>query len=331
MKNIWNTLPKPFFVQAPMENVTDSVFRQIIGMVGKPDVYFTEFTNADAIIRGSEGYVKRCLQFTKSEQPLIVQIWGNNPGNYKEAAKLLSEQGFAGIDINMGCPIKDVIKRGECSALINNPELAKSLYLAAVEGSNGLPVSIKTRIGFSKIQTEEWIGFLLELKPAAIIVHARTTKEMSKVYAHWEEFGKIVKLRDKISPETKIVGNGDIISRQMGEEIVKMYGVDGIMIGRGILHNPWVFNPQIKIENITIPERLDILKRHIKLFDETWNKKSINGTIHSAKNFEIMKKFYKAYLNNYDDASNMRVTLMQFHNAKDTLKEIDSLSQIHTG
>lgn len=314
--NVWNTLPKPFFVQAPMEDVTDSVFRQIIGSAGKPDLYFTEFTNADAIIRGSEGYVKRCLQFTDMEQPLIVQIWGNNPENYKESAKLLSKQGFQGIDINMGCPVKDVIKRGECSALIKNPELAKELYLAAVEGGGGLPVSIKTRIGFSNIQTEEWIGFLLELHPAAITVHARTAKEMSKVPAHWEEFEKVVQLRDKISPETKIIANGDITSRETGMELVKKYKVDGVMIGRGILHNPWVFNPEVNIEEVSIHDRLSLLKRHIMLFDKTWEKK---------KNFDLMRKFYKAYLNNFDGASDMRNSLMQFHTVEDTIIEIDSL------
>lgn len=316
LMNIWDTLPKPFFVQAPMEDVTDSVFRQIIGTAGKPDLYFSEFTNADAIIRGSEGYVKRCLQYTDLEQPLIVQIWGNNPENYKKAAELLSQQGFQGIDINMGCPVKDVIKRGECSALIKNPQLAKDLYLAAVEGAHGLPVSIKTRIGFSQIQTEEWIGFLLKLHPAAITVHARTAKEMSKVPAHWEEFGKVVALRDKISPTTKIVANGDITTREMGMELVKKYGVDAVMIGRGMLHNPWVFNPNVPIETVSLQDRLTLLKKHILLFDKTWGNK---------KNFDLMRKFYKAYLNNFDGASEMRNVLMQFHTVEDTIQEIDSL------
>lgn len=317
MKNIWDALPQPFFVQAPMEDVTDTVFRQILGSVGAPDLYFTEFTNVDGIVMGGDGYIKRCLMFTKSETPLIAQIWGTNPKHYKESAKILNGMGFQGIDINMGCPIRDIIKNGSCSALIKNPDLAKTLYEATVEGANGLSVSIKTRIGFSKIQTEEWIGFLLSLHPAAITIHARTAAEMSKVPAHWEEFGKVVALRDKISPETKIVANGDIEDITQGLEIIKKYKVDGVMIGRGILHNPWVFNKKVKIEEVALKDRLELLKKHVKLFDKTWGK---------TKNFEIMKKFYKAYLNTFDGAAEMRLGLMQYHTSQDTVEAVDKLS-----
>lgn len=313
--NIWKRLPKTFFVQAPMEDVTDTVFRQIIASVGKPDLYFTEFTNADGIIKGSDAYIQRCLQFTEKERPLIAQIWGTNPENYKLSSELINKLGFDGIDINMGCPVRDIIKNGSCSALIKTPELAKKLYEAAVEGAGGLPVSIKTRIGFSAIQTEEWIGFLLKLHPAAITIHARTAKEMSKVPVHAEEFGKVVKLRDVLSPETLIVANGDIEDRTQGLEIVKKYGVDGIMIGRGILHNPWVFN-DTKPEDLSVKDRLQLLKKHLLLYEKTWEK---------GKNFEIMKKFYKAYVNGFDGASDMRMQLVQYHTAEDTVKKINEI------
>lgn len=314
--NIWKTLPKPFFVQAPMEDVTDTVFRQIVVSAGRPDLSFTEFTNADGIIKGGSRYIENCLQFTKKERPLIAQIWGNTPEHYLEASKIISKMGFDGIDINMGCPVRKVVTKGFCSGLIKNPNLAKELYLAAVKGANGLPVSIKTRIGYGQIATEEWIGFLLQLHPAAISVHARTAAEMSKVPVHAEEFGKAVKLRDKISPETIIVANGDIENREAGLAIYKKYKVDGLMIGRGLLHNPWVFNKDIKIEEVSITERLELLKKHIKLFEKTWGK---------TKNFEIMKKFYKAYLNGFEGAAELRLQLMQYHNAHDTLKEISRL------
>lgn len=321
MTTIWNNLPKPFFVQAPMEDVTDTVFRQIISSVGGPDLYFTEFTNADGIIKGGSKYIKNCLMKTKTEHPIIAQIWGNTPKHYVKASKIISKLGFDGIDINMGCPVRKVVKKGFCSGLIKNPDLAKELYLAAVEGAASsarqIPVSIKTRIGYGQISTDAWIGFLLTLHPAAITIHARTASEMSKVPVHAEEFGKAVKLRDKISPETKIIANGDIISREQGLEIIKKYGVDGIMIGRGLLHNPWVFSTNRKIENIPVKERLKLLKKHIKLFDKTWGK---------TKNFEIMKKFYKAYINGFNNAADIRLELMRYHTAEDTLFKIDELT-----
>lgn len=314
MKNIWQTLPRPFFVQAPMEDVTDSVFRQILAYVGAPDLYFSEFTHADGIVHGNSSYIEQRLQFTKKELPIIGQIWGNNTENYIKASEILKKRGYDGIDINMGCPVKDVVKNGCCSALINNPLLAGKLFEAAKKGGDGLPVSIKTRIGFSKITTEEWIGYLLSLKPAAITIHARTTKEMSLVPAHFDEFGKAVLLRNKISPETLIVANGDIISQEQGSKIAKDYGVDGIMIGRGMLHNPWVFSK--KNEDITVSKRLKLLKKHAALYEKTWGKE---------KNFEIMKKFCKAYVNGFQNASEMRQSLMQCKNSKEFTKRIDIL------
>ncbi len=314
MKYIWKTLPKPFFVQAPMEDVTDSVFRQILGEVGAPDLYFSEFTHADGIVNGNSTYIKQRLQFTQKETPIIGQIWGNNEENYIKSAEILRRLGYDGIDINMGCPVKDVIKNGCCSALINNPALASSLYAAAKKGGKNLPISIKTRIGFSKIQTEEWIGHLLSLQPAAITVHARTAKEMSKVPAHFEEFRKVVELRNKISPETLIVANGDILSREQGHELAEKYKVDGIMIGRGMLYNPWVFSK--KAEEITISKRLLLLKKHAVLYEETWGKE---------KNFEILKKFCKAYINNFPGASEMRVMLMQCKTSEEFHEQIEIL------
>ncbi len=134
MKNVWEKLTKPFWILAPMEDVTDTVFRQIVATCGKPDLFFTEFTNADGIVRGSSRYIEQRLQFKKSERPLIAQIWGNNPEHYRISAQKIKALGFDGIDINMGCPVRKVVKNGQCSGLIDNPNLARELYLAAVEG-----------------------------------------------------------------------------------------------------------------------------------------------------------------------------------------------------
>ncbi len=314
--NIWQKLPKPLFVQAPMEDVTDTVFRQIIKLAGAPDLYFTEFTNADGIIHGGSKYTAQRLQFEKKEKPLIAQIWGNNPDNYLKSAKLLSEMGYDGIDINMGCPVRKVVKRGNCSGLIRNPKLAAELIIAAKEGADSLPVSVKTRIGNDKIVTEDWIGFLLEQNLAAITVHARTSNEMTKVPVHAEEFGKAVQLRNTINPNTLIVANGDIMTREQGLQIVSEYGVDGVMIARGLLHNPWVFNREKQFEDISVSEKLELLKKHVVLFETTWGK---------TKNFELMKKFYKAYLNGFDNAADLRSELVLIHGYTETIQRIDEL------
>lgn len=316
MTTVWQKIPKPFFVQAPMEDVTDTVFRQIIKMAGEPDMYFTEFTNADGIVHGGSRYTAQRLQFLPKEKPLIAQIWGNNPDNYVTSCKLLVEMGYDGIDINMGCPVRKVVKRGNCSGLIRNPKLAGELIQAAKEGAGKLPVSVKTRIGNDKIVTEEWIGFLLEQKLDAITVHARTSNEMTKVPVHAEEFGKAVKLRDSINPDTLIIANGDIMTREQGLDIVSKYHVDGIMIARGLLHNPWVFNKNKKFEDISVHEKLELLKKHVVLFESTWGK---------TKNFELMKKFYKAYINGFDKASEMRTELVLLHGYNETIEKLNSL------
>lgn len=307
MKNIWKSLKKPVFVLAPMDDVTDTVFRRIIGDLAAPDLYFTEFTSVDGLV-SELGFkaVSRRLQFTEKERPIIAQIWGNDPGKFYEAAKIVKKMGFDGIDINMGCPEKSVVQRGMCSALINNPELAGKIIEAVKKGS-GLPVSVKTRIGFREIQTEEWLSFLLKQDLDALIIHGRTVKEMSKVPAHWDEIGKAVELRNKISPKTLIIGNGDIGSYEDGLEKIKQYGVDGVMIATGIFKNLWIFEKTGKIHNLTLEERLNQLLKHTRLFTEVWGE---------TKSFAILKKFFKCYLSDFDGASEIRAKFMETKNLR---------------
>lgn len=316
MANFWTQLNKPFLVQAPMEQVTDTVVRQMLLKAGAPDVFFTEFTNVDGICSvGSEQVAKRLL-YGPEQRPIVAQIWGLKPENYKRSAEILVEMGFDGIDINMGCPDRDVIKKGCCAALIDDPVRAKEIIDATKEGAGDLPVSVKTRIGVKQIKTEEWISFLLEQNLPALTIHGRTAKEMSKVPAHWDEIGKAVKIRDNMKKETLIIGNGDIQSREQAFQMHEKYGVDGIMIGRGIFYNFWVFNENINPAEITVSERLSYLEEHIKLFDKTWG---------SNKDFNISKRFYKVYISGFENASEIRENLMQFKNAKDTLEYLQEL------
>ncbi|MEM1312199.1 MAG: tRNA-dihydrouridine synthase [Patescibacteria group bacterium] len=322
MLSFWNRLPKPFLALAPMEDVTDTVFRQIVSLCGRPDVMFTEFTNCEGLQSVGQTRVIHRLKYDPKEQPLVAQVWGITPEDYYKTAQLIQNMGFTGIDINMGCPVKKVIKMGACSALIKNHSLAKEIVLAVKEGAPNLPVSIKTRIGFASIQTEEWLGFLLrETRPAVLTIHGRTVKEESKVPCHWDEIGKVVKIRDEVFTDienknqpTLIVGNGDIASYTQAINYAEAYNLDGIMIGRGVFKNPWIFNPKMKLNNqgqvindqtqrpIEIIERLKLLETHLDTWQQTWGKQ---------KNYAILKKYFKIYISGYHGSSELRAKLME--------------------
>ena len=297
-----------------MDDVTDTVFRQIVAKHAPADLMMTEFANADGYCSPGKKSISSRLKYEPIEGPVIAQIWGINPKNYLTMAKDIKAMGFAGIDINMGCPVKDMIKKGACSAMIQNPSLAAEVIAATKEGAGGLPVSVKTRIGFDDIDTENWIGFLLEQKLDALIVHGRTRKEMSKVPAHWEEVAKSVQLRDNISPDTVIVGNGDVMSRLEGDTRARETGADGIMIGRGIFHDLFVFSDTTSEH--TQAQMLAIMADHIKLHIATWG---------DNKSYEPLKKFYKLYINNFAGSAKLRAQFMETKNTKEALKLIENV------
>jgi len=315
MKSFWQSLPAPFTVLAPMEGVTDVVFRQIITQIGRPDVFFTEFTNCDGLMSKGRKRVEDALLFSENEQPVVAQIWGLRPENFYKTAQYCREKGFAGIDINMGCPVDTVIKKGACSALIKNHTLAKEIIDATKDGAGDLPVSVKTRIGFDSISLTEWIGFILKQDLAALTLHFRTVRELSKVPAHWECLPEIMKLRQELAPKTLIIGNGDVGSLQEVKEKYDEYGCEGFMIGRGIFSNPWLFNANIILENITIADRLDLYLRHIRLFEETWEGK---------KNPDSLKKFAKTYIQNFPDAGSLREKVVLSKNITEMQEMISS-------
>jgi tRNA-dihydrouridine synthase len=269
MSNFWDELPRPFFALAPMEDVTDVVFRRVVARAGRPDAYFTEFMNVDGFLNPQgRSSVARRLVFQPSEQPIVAQIWGSDPEKFMHTAREISRMGFAGIDINMGCPDKKVVKSGGGSALITNhfarPGLAREIVAASKTG--GLPVSVKTRLGYSKIdEWQAWLTMLLEQNLANLTVHLRTKREMSKVPAHHELIPEIVALRDQIAPATRLTVNGDIANRLQGLTLQeKCPGVDGLMIGRGVFMNPFCFTDN---ENPSRAQLFDLLKFHLDLFD----------------------------------------------------------------
>lgn len=313
--NVWKELKKPFFVLAPMDDVTDTVFRRVVAETAKPDLFFTEFANADGLQSAGREAVLQKLKFTDDEKPLIAQLWGMKPENYVKTTSELVEMGFSGVDLNMGCPVRNVVKLGACSALINNHELAKNLIEATQEGADGkIPVSVKTRVGFDKVDMG-WIEFLLRQNLAALTVHGRTSKEQSKVPNNWDLIGEIRRMRDDIAPETLIIGNGDVLSRKQGEELAKEHGLDGIMIGRGIFQDPYVFSADSPWEGMETEDKINLYKNHIELFEQEWGDK---------KNPAGLKKFAKVYISGFDGASELRGKIMDCGNTKSMLQVLKS-------
>ncbi|MBF1015334.1 MAG: tRNA-dihydrouridine synthase family protein [Candidatus Nanogingivalaceae bacterium] len=295
----------PFFSLAPMEAVTDVVFRHVVSKAARPDIYYTEFTNSSSFASPKGIHSTRGrLTFTPDEQPIIAQIWGSRPADIKFMCEKLPELGYRAIDINMGCPDKAVIKSGGGSDLIRNPDLAKEIIESAKAG--GLPVSVKTRLGFSRVEEwHDWLKFLLEQKIEVLTIHLRTKKEMSKVPAHFELIPEILKLRDEIAPDTLIQINGDIKSRAQGLELWRKYPkIDGIMIGRGIFENPFCFEKNPPETARTSSDYLDLLELQLDLFEKYSRELE-------KRRFEPLKRFFKIYVREFASASDLRAKLME--------------------
>ncbi|MHA6252627.1 tRNA dihydrouridine synthase [Oceanobacillus sp. CAU 1775] len=299
-ENFWRDLPKPFFILAPMEDVTDVVFRHVVSEAARPDVFFTEFTNTESYCHPEGQFsVRGRLTFTEDEQPIVAHIWGDKPEHFREMSIGMAEMGFKGIDLNMGCPVPNVTGNGKGAGLIRRPEVAAEIIQAAKAG--GLPVSVKTRLGYTNIdEWKEWLTHIFEQDIANLSIHLRTRKEMSKADAHWELIPDIKKLRDEIAPDTLLTINGDIPDRQTGLELVEKYGIDGVMIGRGIFKNPFAFEKAPKEHS---PEELlNLMRVHLDLFDKYSEEE--------PRAFRPLRRFFKIYVREFRGSSELRNELM---------------------
>lgn len=315
--NFWAELPKPFFILAPMEDVTDVVFRHVVQQAGAPDVFFTEFTNSDSYCHpdGIES-VRGRLVFTEDEQPIVAHIWGDKPEFFRQMSLGMAEMGFKGIDINMGCPVPNVAERGKGSGLILRPEVAAELIDAAKAG--GLPVSVKTRLGFEELaEHQDWIEHLLRQDIANLSIHLRTRKEMSKVAAHWEMIPLVTAIRDRVAPQTTITINGDIPDRATGLALADKYGVDGIMIGRGIFKNPFAFEKEPRQHSAS--ELLDLLRLQLDLQD-TYKERVPRPIVG-------LHRFFKIYVKGFPGASELRVRLMGTKSTAQVRELLDAFEQ----
>lgn len=324
-KGFWAKLKKPIMALAPMANVTDVAFRRVIAKYGKPDVMWTEFVSADGLMSAGRKKLLVDLAYAETERPIVAQLFSGNPEKMFAAGKLVKELGFDGLDINMGCPDRSIEKSGAGAALIKNPLRAREVLRAAQEGAAGIPVSIKTRLGYNRDNLEEWLPELLAEKPAAITLHARTRKEMSKVPAQWDRVRRAVDIRNERGSETLILGNGDVMTVAEAKKKAEETGADGVMLGRAIFGNPWLFVGKERDDLLvmkgadrkkpSIRLKLQVLVEHVKLFDDLLGR---------DKNFAIMKKHFKAYVEGFDGAKELRVKLMEAKEAEQVVTLIES-------
>ncbi len=315
----WGELPHGCKILAPMADVTDTAFRSIVARYsrmgeagGGPHALYTEFVAADGLF-SEEGRPKLMHMFKYDPQyrPVVAQIFSSDPVKMEAAAKMCVDLGFDGIDLNMGCPVKKICNQGAGSAMIKTPKLAQEVIRAAKRGVDGkIPVAVKTRVGWTQNEIETWIPTLLECDVAAIILHGRTRKVMSKVPANWDWIARAAELVRESGKTTKFIGNGDVISLAQANEYIEKYKVDGVMIARGIFGNPWLFDTE-KTE-VSVEEKLRVMLEHTQLFLQ-----ELGGRV----NFNTMKKHYKAYVAGFDGAKDLRVALME----SQTYDEIERL------
>ena len=326
---MYGDLPKPFFVLAPMDDVTDTVFRQMVASSAPPDLFLTEFVNVDGLMSEGRAHLLKKLRFAPTEGKVIVQLWGLKPENFRAVAEQIADGllarelglpdgvNFAGLDLNMGCPAKSEVKSGACSALIKNRPLAKEIIDATREGLAGkLPLSVKTRVGFSEVDMS-WIEFLLQQDLDMLTVHGRTRKQMSKVPADWELISQARELRDQLGVKTRIVGNGDVMSREQGEALAEKYNLDGIMIGRGVFHDPYVFAKNSIWEDCPREDRIALFRRHVELFAATWKE--------GERPVVTLNKFCKIYIQGFDGAVKLREKLMNAGSTDELMLLLDGI------
>jgi len=311
-----------------MDDVTDTVFRQVVASCAAPDLFFTEFANVDGLQSAGRPRLLKKLQFTEADTPLVAHIWGKSPDNFYKTAQQIADGTFArelglpegvnfvGIDLNMGCPVKNVVQSGVCSALMNDRPLAHDIITATQDGAGGkLPVSVKTRLGFSSVD-QSWPEFLLGHNLAMLTIHGRTRKQMSKVPADWDEIGKVREQRDQLAPQTLIVGNGDVMTRAQGIQLAEKYGLDGIMIGRGVFHDPYAFAAESPWPAMGREVRIDLYRSHVELFETSWQEKE--------RPIQTLNKFCKIYISDFDGAKELREVLMACSSTTELLGHLNA-------
>ncbi len=307
-----------------MDDVTDTVFRRVVWDCAPYDMSMTEFVNVDGLCSPGRPRLMSKLRTDQDTGLVAAQIWGKKPENFVTIAREIANgtiAGFDSIDINFGCPAKAEVRAECCSAMqqLHLRPQAQDIIEATLQGAGDMPVSFKTRLGFDHIDYT-WHAFLLQFQPSMLTVHVRTTKQMSKVPAQWDAVEEIVRLRDQISPNTKIIMNGDIMNRQHGDELAQTHGVDGTMIGRGVFQDPYCFaesgSDMLPWAEVSRADKLALLRKHFDLFAQTYTD--------NERPYAPLKKFVKIYVSGFDGASELRQRIMDTDNLTGGYAAIDA-------
>lgn len=306
----YKDLKEPIIGLSPMDGITDAAFRAVVDEISHPSILYTEFVPVEGLIRRPEKF-KNFLAFEKSKTPTVVQIFGNIPESFAKVVPLLANLGFAGIDINMGCPAKKVADRGSGAGLIKTPELALEIIQQTKEiaDKHSLPISVKTRIGYNQANTEEWIGTLVKAEPAVITVHGRTVSQGYSGLADWSEIKKAAKIIHQT--KTLVFGNGDIKNISEAKDKIKEYEVDGVLMGRATLGNPWAFINHIP----TFKERVQIVLLHSEKYKR----------LIPTANFFAIRKHFCWYCKGFKNASEIRAKLMTANNFSEIKKVMKTI------
>ena len=349
--NFWLNLPRPIIGLSPMDGVTDACFRSVIAQQGKSDVSFTEFTHVHDVCHGPELHLETLL-YSERERPIVAQLYGKDPALFYLAAQAVCELGFDGLDINMGCPSKSVASSGSGAGLIRTPELARTIMQAAKRGIEDwaggqtleqagfksarvamfdrlnqrrgkagpiprrqLPLSVKTRIGYDSVTVEGWVEELLREQPAVLSLHGRTLQQMYRGTADWSAIARAAALVKGTG--TLLLGNGDIQSLDDIAGRVRETGVDGVLVGRGVLGAPWFFRSKEQArlrargatdtdvgrdpDAVSLNERFALLVDHAQQFQ----------TLVGEKQFYRMRKHLGWYCKGFPHAASLRAQMVR--------------------
>ena len=347
--NFWQQLPLPIIGLSPMDGVGDQPYRYIQKKYGNPAVVYTEFASVEGLCRGAAQLLKDFL-YDETQRPIVGQIYGTTPKFFRQIATVLCELGFDGVDINMGCPAKNVAHSGAGAALIKTPDLAQAIIRETKAGVEDwlqgikvvdlpditpeiaeiiqarhdalpqeyqekrvVPVSVKTRVGYDSPVISEWIPRLLELEPACIAVHGRTLRQQYSGLADWERIGEAAKLA--AGSNTRILGNGDVDTLKTAHRRIEECKLAGVLIGRASMGNPYIFKKEQKPSDTSL---FSIAVEHAKLFEATYK-------LNDSYAFLPMRKNLGWYVRSIPNAKEVRTELFQ----ASTSQEVEAILERH--
>ncbi|MCP4298159.1 MAG: tRNA-dihydrouridine synthase [Proteobacteria bacterium] len=300
-------LKSPIVALAPMDGITDLAYRQTVRSLNKDIVLYSEFTSVNGF-KHSE-HVRNRLNFDDKELPYFAQIFGNEPDLFAKTVEHFDQTPVTGIDINMGCPSKKIIKSTQGGALMKDPELACRIVAACVDKTDK-PVTVKTRLGWKDAENlQNFVASLIDAGAKMVTIHGRTYKQAYKGDADWDPIYELKK-----NCTIPILGNGDIKGKDDG--LVRLKNLDGYMIGRSSIGNPWVFWSDLERAKVTLKEKVDVMINHFQLLRSYQEEK---------RALIEFRKHITGYICGFKDAKACRALLMQSRTEKELTQQAYSI------